>query len=143
MSVLSTQLTDNVRKSQVVEEQSKSMSEMRKQISMLLSIMSAQTVVLFVMMVLVAYLFKDQFVGENGVLRDGEGNPILTGSADFQVNSNGELAPSQLNGRRLAEGEGDPVVTMNKKFDLDCGMDFSDIQDNVKELQKQRKDLRE
>lgn len=72
-----------------VQEHELTMGEMRKQMGMLVTTMTAQSFVLLALMVLVAWMFKDQYVSDDGTLTDSNGNTLKIGSADFSVASNG------------------------------------------------------
>jgi hypothetical protein len=66
----------NAQKQEKVEEGEKKMEKQEKIIGKLLTIMTTQTIILFISMVLTAWYMKDQFVDENGRLVDSDGDVV-------------------------------------------------------------------
>lgn len=97
---LSEMLQASESKHDLLEEQKMIHSEMRQQILRLTSIMGFQTVVIFALIIIVAWLFKDQFV-EDGVLKDSDGNTLKVGSADFNIASDGTVKVGNSRLRQL------------------------------------------
>lgn len=112
ITTLSQLMTQNESKTDTVQEQKESMGEMRKQITMLVSVMSVQTALIFLLMVAVAWMMKDQFV-ENGLLTDGNGNVIKVSSSDFEINGGKLQLPGSSSRRKLGDEEAPNLALTN------------------------------